>query len=145
MRNAYEKEYKLRSDYENKLAQAYKDIANYKRKVKDLLSYTSVQINAKDTVYLPAPVNCDRIEPIKLEHIELSFNYNESNQLVSIPYKYNARIYTIVQLSPKRKANGKKHFPNWGNLPWVGWDTNSITTIDDKNATVTNQVAIRFK
>ena len=143
MRNAYEKESNLRSDYEKKLAQAYKDIDNYKRKIKDLVSYTSVQIEAGDTVYLPMPADCQRIEPIKQKHIELDFVYDTNNRLTAIPYRYNARIYTLVQFTPKKKANGKKHFPNWGVI-W-GWDTNSITTIDDSNATVYNQVSISFK
>lgn len=143
MRNAYEKEYSLRSDYEKKLAQAYNDIDNYKRKIKDLVSYTSVQIEASDTVYLPMPADCQRIEPIKQKHIELDFVYDTNNRLTAIPYRYNARIYTLVQFTPKKKANGKKHFPNWG-IIW-GWDTNSITTIDDSNATVYNQVSISFK
>ena len=143
MRNAYEKESNLRSDYEKKLAQAYKDIDNYKRKIKDLVSYTSVQIEAGDTVYLPMPADCQKIEPIKQKHIELDFVYDTNNRLTAIPYRYNARIYTLVQFTPKKKANGKKHFPNWGVI-W-GWDTNSITTIDDSNATVYNQVSISFK
>lgn len=143
MRNAYDKESNLRSDYEKKLAQAYKDIDNYKRKVKDLVNYTSVQIEAGDTVYLPMPADCQRIEPIKQKHIELDFVYDTNNRLTAIPYRYNARIYTLVQFTPKKKANGKKHFPNWGVI-W-GWDTNSITTIDDSNATVYNQVSISFK
>ena len=143
LENANKKQISERSAVELKLAKAYTDIEKYKRKEKDLIGYNSVDILATDTIYLEMPTECAQIEPIKTKHIDLSFNYNSNNDLTNISYIYRANVNTIVMLMPKRKLNGNKHFPNWGFL-W-GWDTKSITTIDDKNATVTNQVSIDFK
>lgn len=139
------KEASLRSDYEKKLALAYDDIELYKRKNKDLIHYTSSNITARDTFLLPMPAVCDSIPPIRTDHVNINFIYNKDNQLTGIDHMYRARQNILITLFPKRKENGKKHFPNWGNLPWVGWDEVSIITIDDKKAVIDNQVSIEFK
>lgn len=143
LENAHKKQINERSVIELKLAKAYADIAKYKRKEKDLIGYNSFDITATDTIYLEMPVECSRIDPIKTKHIDLSFSYNVENDLTNISYVYRANVNTIVMLAPQRKLSGKKHFPNWGFI-W-GWETNSITTIDDTNATITNNVSIDFK
>lgn len=145
LENANRKQLSERSAIEFKLGKAYDDIEMYKRKEKDLIGYNSIDITSSDTVFLELPTECGKIEPIKTEHIDLNFNYNNSNELSNISYIYRANVHTVVMLMPRRKANGRKHFPNWGNLPWVGWETKSISTIDDKNATISNQVSIDFK
>ena len=73
---------------------------------------------------------------------------NQQNQFNRGPRKNKSSIYKGVCKHRGRwyvqyRLNGKNHFPNWGAI-W-GWDTNSITTIDDSNATVYNQVSISFK
>jgi hypothetical protein len=145
LEKAAKKEGYLRSDYEKKLAQAYDDIEIYKRKNKDLIHYTSYNITARDTFLLPMPAICDSIPPIRTAHVNIDFIYNDMNQLIGLDHLYKARQNILVTLFPKRKENGKKHFPNWGNLPWVGWDKVSIATIDDKKATIDNQISIEFK
>ena len=145
LEKAAKKEACLRSDYEKKLAKAYDDIEIYKRKNKDLIHYTSYNITARDTFLLPMPAVCDRIAPIRTDHVNINFIYNDMNQLIGLDHLYKARQNILVTLFPKRKENGKKHFPNWGNLPWVGWDEVSIATIDDKRAIIDNQISIEFK
>jgi hypothetical protein len=139
------KEASLRSDFENKCVQMYNDIELYKRKNKDLIHYTSYNITSKDTFLLPMPAVCDRIVPIKTEHVNIEFIYDSLELLTGINHEYRARQNILITLFPKRKENGKKHFPNWGNLPWVGWDEVSIATIDDKNAVIDNQISVEFK
>jgi len=140
LEKANDKNKSLRSDYEQKLAEAYKEIENYKRKNKDLISYYSSMLNAKDTIYQVLPNDCI-LKPIKTKHINIDFIYQDS--LVGVSYDYHTNIYTLVTLYPKRKANGKKHWPNWG---WIyGWDKHSITTVEDKKATLSNQISIEFK
>ena len=145
LEKAAKKESYLRSDYEKKLAQAYNDIEIYKRKNKDLIHYTSYSITSKDTFLLPMPAVCDHITPIKTDHVNIEFLYDSTDLLTGINHEYHARQNILITLFPKRKENGKKHFPNWGNLPWVGWDEVSIATIDDKNAVIDNQISVEFK
>lgn len=130
----------LRSDYEQKLAEAYKEIENYKRKNKDLISYYSSLLEAKDTIYQLLSNDCI-LKPIKTKHINIDFIYQDT--LVGVSYDYHTNISTLVTFYPKRKENGNKHWPNWG-FVW-GWDKHSITTIEDKKATLSNQISIEFK
>lgn len=142
LENAYEKKESERSHFEQIAAKAYKEIEKYKRKEKDLIGYTTFDIEAKDTVYLEMPADCAKLEPIGTDHITIEFHYDLNDNLNRINYNYRANVNTIVMLSPKKKQNGKKHFPNWGFI-W-GYDTNSLTSIDDKNAVIKNQVSIEF-
>ena len=134
------KEKEFRSDIEQKLTDAYQNIEQYKRKNKDLITYYSSLLQAKDTIYQPMPADCF-LKPIKTKFIEIDFIYKDS--LVGTTYNYHTGITTLVLLYPKQKNNGKNHWPNWGFL-W-GWDKKSITTVDDPRATLTNQVSIEFK
>lgn len=140
LEKANDKNKALRSDYEQKLADAYKEIENYKRKNKDLISYYSSLLEAKDTIYQVLPNDCI-LNPIKTKHINIDFIYKDS--LVGVSYDYHTNISTLVTLYPKRKENGNKHWPNWGFI-W-GWDKHSITTVEDKKATLSNQISIEFK
>lgn len=132
-----------KTEYQKKLADAYKNIEMYKRKDKDLVSYGSYTLRARDTVRLLQPIPCDQLVPINTKHIDLFFLYNEDNNLSGIIYDYRTNVNTLVTLYPKRKDNGKKHFPNWGFI-W-GWDKVSITTVEDTCASISNQVSIEFK
>ena len=67
----------LRSDYEQKLSEAYKEIENYKRKNKDLISYYSALLEAKDTLYQPLPNDCI-LKTIKTKHISIDFIYKDT-------------------------------------------------------------------
>jgi len=140
LEKANSKEKNLRSDIEQKLSEAYENIEQYKRKNKDLITYYSALLEAKDTIYQPMPGDCF-LKPIKTKFIDIDFIYKDS--LVGTTYNYHTGINTLVLLSPKLKENGKKHWPNWG---WLyGWDKKSITTVEDPNAKLTNQVSIEFK
>lgn len=134
-----------KTEYQKQLSQAKKDVDVYKERERNLRSYNSYQVRASDTVFLQMPAQCDSIPPIKTEHIKINFIYNPESNLNAVFYDYFARVNTLVLLTPKRKENGKKHFPNWGFLPWVGWDEKSITTIDDKNAKIENQISVEFR
>lgn len=138
---AKEKQLKgIASDYENKLASAYDNIELYKRKNKDIINYYESLLSAKDTIFQPMPADCE-LKPIRTKHINIDFIYQDS--LVGISYDYRTKISTVVTLRPKRKENGNKHFPNWGFI-W-GWDKVSISTPEDKKATITDQISIEFK
>jgi len=141
LEKAHEKDIKgIASDYEVKLSKAYENAELYKRKNKDLISYYSAQLQAKDTIYQPMPADCI-LEPISTKFIDIGFIYKDSS--VGITYDYHTGISTLVTLYPKRKENGNKHWPNWG-IIW-GWDKKSITTVEDDKAKLTNQVSIEFK
>lgn len=131
----------LRSDYEQKLAEAYKEIESYKRKNKDLERYISYQFGFKDTIYLPLNKDCF-IPPYRSKHLDIDFLYNHPDTIGIIP-EYRNNMNTLITLYPKRKANGKKHWPNWAFI-W-GYDDNSITTSEDPKARITNQISIKFK
>lgn len=131
-----------RSEYEQKLAKAYSDIELYKRKNKDLISYQSSTITASDTLIYEYQNECfTELKPINSKHLKLEFI--KDNGKLLIPYLYTTDINTLVTFTPKKKANGRKHFPNWGFI-W-GWETISITTVDDTSAHITNNVSIQFK
>ena len=129
------------TEYQKELSKVYDEIEFYKRLNKDLQSFHSVTIISKDTIFQKVPGDC-KLKPISTPNINIGFIYNSDS--IGTYYDYHANIFTLISFYPKLKANGKKHFPNWGFLPWVGWDEKSITTIDDKNAAVTNQVSIKF-
>ncbi len=133
---------KLISAYETRILQAYKDIEEYKKGGKNTIHYTSTSIISHDTIRLPAPAVCDRIAPLKTDHVNIDFIYNDSDQLIGIDHQYHARQSILITLSPKRKANGMKHFPNWGVL-W-GWDEISISTIDDEKAIIESHISVDF-
>lgn len=137
---ANEKNSEVRSDYEQKLAQAYKDIELYKRKNKDLEHYISFNLNRTDTIYLPMQGEC-YIPNYKSKFLDIDFIFKPDS--VKIIHDYRNRFTTLVTLFPKKKSNGKNHWPNWGFI-W-GYDTYSIITSDDPRATVSNQVSIKFK
>lgn len=138
---AKEKQIKgIASDYEKKLAEAYDNVELYKRKNKDLILYYESLLSAKDTIYQPMPADC-QLKPVRSKHIDIDFIYHDS--LVGISYDYRTKISTLITLYPKRKANGNKHWPNWGFI-W-GWDKVSISTPEDRKATITDQIVIEFK
>lgn len=127
------------SDYEARLSEAYSNIELYKRKERDLISYYSAQLNVSDTIYTVMSGDCV-INPINGKY--LSLNFIPKNDSLGVDYRYKTGISTVVMLTPKRKSNGHKHFPNWGFI-W-GWDKVSITKADDPNASLTNQVSLEF-
>lgn len=132
-----------KTELQKQLIKAKNDVDLYKRKEKDLLEHISYRLKSNDTVYLELPVIFPQLDPIQTEHLRLSFIYNNQNELIGFPYQYSNEISTLITLFPKKKSNGKNHFPNWGFI-W-GYDTYSITTSKDTNAIITNQVAIKFK
>lgn len=138
LEDAFIKKEGERSAFERKLVKAKQTIDLYKRKEKDLISYSSATIRSRDTVFVELPNECiGRIEPIRTAHLEVEFS---GQQFI---YSYQTDISTMVTLYPKRKANGKKHFPNWGFI-W-GWEQKAITTVDDPNAEIFNAVSIDFQ
>ena len=137
LEDAFIKKEGERSAYERKLAKAKETIDLYKRKEKDLVAYTSATIQSRDTVHTEIPLECvGRIEPIVTPNLKVEFI--DQNFI----YEYRAEVSSLVTLFPKRKDNGKKHFPNWGWL-W-GWEQKAITTIDDPNAKIFNSVSLDF-
>lgn len=131
----------LRSDYEQKLAEAYKEIENYKRKNKDLEHYISYKFGFTDTIYLPMNADCF-IPNYRSKHLDIDFLFDKPDTIGVSP-SYRNNMSTLITLYPKRKANGKKHWPNWAFI-W-GYDDNSITTSEDPKAKITNQISIEFK
>lgn len=131
-----------KSDIQKKYSEAYKIIEEYKLREKSLKNYVAFLLQAKDTIYQPMPADC-QLQPIHNEFIDINFIYKDS--LVGTAYNYHTGISTLISFYPKLKENGKKHWPNWGNLPWVGWDEKSITTVADPNAKIVNQISIEFK
>jgi len=139
---SYNIENSLRSDIEQKKADAYEIIEMYKKREKSLISYYSSTITAVDTFIQPMPADC-QLKPIKSKHFNIDYIYADS--VVKTICKYSANQSHLITLMPKKKQNGKNHFPNWGNLPWVGWESIGIATIDDSLATITNQYVVKFK
>lgn len=142
LKKAYEKSRKDRSDYENHLADMYNKLLLSESKIKNVKAYYESLLSSRDTFYQPLPYDCHLL-PIKTKHYDIDFIYKDS--LVGTSVFYRTKQDIVITLFPKRKENGKKHFPNWGNLPWVGWDNTSVWTVEDKNATITNQVSVVFK
>ena len=142
LENSYKKEKSLRSDIEQKNAEAYEIIEMYKKREKSLISYYSSTITAVDTFIQPMPADC-QLKPIKSKHFNIDYIYKDT--LVKTICRYSANQSHLITLMPKKKLNGKNHFPNWGNLPWVGWEAIGIATIDDSLATITNQYVVKFK
>lgn len=140
LEKAHSKEKSLRSDYENRLSEAYESIELYKRKNKDLEYYISSNFKASDTIYQQMPADC-YLRPIRTKHIDIDFIYSDT--MVGTAYSYRTSISQLITLYPKRKENGSKHWPNWGFI-W-GWDNVSIMTVEDKNAAIRNQMVIQFK
>jgi hypothetical protein len=143
LKKVHENAKMAKSEIELKYAKAFQEIEVYKRKDKDLRSYSSFQLQAKDTIYLPMVADCDKIPPIETKHLKASFIYDELDKMKGFAYCYQTDINTLVTLYPKKKESGKKHVLNWGWL-W-GWDKVSITTVEDQNASINNQVSIVFK
>jgi len=139
---AYKKNEIDRSEYENKLAAIYNKLLLSESKVKNIKSYYESLLSSRDTFYQPMPADCHLL-PIRTKHYDIDYIYKDT--LVGTAVYYRTAQNVVITLFPKRKENGKKHFPNWGNLPWVGWDNTSLWTVEDKNATITNQVSIEFK
>lgn len=132
----------MKTEYSRQLAKAYDNIEIYKRQNKDLKNYISFNIHSEDTIYLIEPIECDSIPMINNDHIRMNFIYR-NDSLVGAGYNYSAEIYTLISLFPKKKSNGKNHFPNWGFI-W-GFDNMSITTCNDTCAKISNQISIEFK
>lgn len=131
-----------KSEIQQKYSDAYKIIEEYKLREKTLKNYVAFLLQSKDTIYQPMPADC-QLKPVSTKFISIEFIYKDT--LVGVSYDYHTGISTLIQFTPKLKKNGKKHFPNWGNLPWVGWDEKSITTVEDTNAKIVNQISIEFK
>ena len=142
LKNAVSKEVSKRSDYEKRLAEAYKNIELSEAKIKNTKAYYESLLSSRDTFYQPLPNDC-QLKPIKSKHIDIDFIYQDST--VGISYDYRTKQNIVITLFPKLKENGKKHWPNWGNLPWVGWDNTSVWTVEDKKANISNQISIEFK
>ena len=136
----------------NVIVKAKETISDLNIRLKDTKNIIKTDFIAKDSVKTTIVFeNCERIkvEPIRTKHIEIDF-YQVNNEL-KLNYKYFASISTVISRepkkidNPKRKRYDKNHFPDWGNLPWVGWDYKTTSVIDDENAEITNLVEITFK
>jgi len=124
---------------------AYETIGDYKIRLRDAENYIKTEFNSKDSsltkiVFLePDKI---KIDPIRKPHYSIDFRQTENGLVVN--HEYWATVTTVISRYPELKENGKKHFPNWGNLPWVGWDYKTTASVDDTTADITNIVQISF-
>lgn len=106
---------------------------------KRLKSYNNTLIESSDSIRTELVfINCDevKISPIEKEHISITFD--QSGDYLDVFYKYNAEIATIVY---REKDKDQFFLWRWVNPNWV---YNSVTTINDPNAIIQNNVNIDF-
>lgn len=133
------------SRFKAELYNAKQTIADLEIRQRNVQNYIKNELISKDSLKTELIFfDCDSIEikPIKKKHIKLDFI--QSGNILDIKYEYSASVQTVISRYPELKDNGRKHFPNWGFLPWVGWDYKTTSVIDDPNATISNLVSIEF-
>lgn len=129
--------------YLNEIDKAKQTIKELDLKLKRAEKYANLSVNSVDTFYTDLIIDGEVliIEPIKTKNIDISFF--KVNDSLRVDYNYRLDVRTMTYIQPKRKQNGKKHFPNWGFI-W-GWQHNSVAIVDDPKATINNYVEIEFK
>lgn len=143
---------KENSDLKNEIIEARNTIADAEIREKDVQNYIKNELVRKDSmetniIFIDDPCKF-KIEPIEQEFLKLTFEQNDNFDILNINHEYRNTIYTLLNLypsridNPKRKRNGKKHFPNWA-VFW-GYDHTTITTVKDEKSKITNVVSIEF-
>jgi seryl-tRNA synthetase len=134
-----EKEAKA-SNYLAQLKKAKETIEDLEIKNKRLENYNNTLLQSKDSVTTEIIfVDADKVEikPINKKHIKLDF-IQRGNEL-DVIYEYTAEITTVVF---REKDQDQFFVWRWVNPRWL---YNSVTTVDDPNAKIKNNVNIEFK
>ncbi len=127
------------SDYLNQIKKLTYYTKDLEIENKRLKSYNNTLIESSDSIRTELVfINCDevKISPIEKEHISITFD--QSGDCLDVFYKYNAEIATIVY---REKDKDQFFLWRWINPNWV---YNSVTTINDPNAIIQNNVNIDF-
>lgn len=128
------------SDLTNDLIKAKQVIKDHKIKEKNVQNYIKNELISKDSIRTVVKfINCDRIkiEPVRKKHIELDFE--QEGSYIDVFYKYHTNVNTLVYLE-----KDKDQFFLWR---WFKprYNHNTVTSVEDKNATIDNVVSIEFK
>jgi hypothetical protein len=113
------------NNYERKLKQLANEAAAQKTKIRNIESAGSFKtensyaetILLVDTVFKQMPVKAGRVVS-KFETFDFTYFPNTDSLQFSATIRND--IFFMTSRQPKKKQNGKEHFPNWGKL-W-GWD-----------------------
>ncbi len=127
------------SEYLNALNEANETIKDLNIKLKRVDNYNKILLESKDSIKTEIVfVESDKIKikPIKKKHIEIEFV--QDGKYLDVNYVYRADIETVIY---REKDNEQFFIWRWFNPNWI---YNSVTTIDDPSATVSNKIDIKF-
>ena len=116
----------LSSSYEKRIYGLKSDLNVLGVRYKDLLASTGGIVTVRDT-FITKFVKKDTVLVANHTDGYLTENFRlERDFTMKTDYTYKDSITVMDIRKPKLKSNGKKHWPNWGNLPWVGWETKTL-------------------
>jgi len=126
--------------YLKELSKAKETIQDLNIRLKDVKTYIKNELISKDSIRTEIEfVNCEKIKikPIETDHIKIDIV--QIDRFLDVSYEYNANVSTVVS-----REKNKDQFFLWR---WIRpkWEYNSISIIDDPNATIENNVNIEFK
>jgi hypothetical protein len=144
MKNIFQKDSsKLSTDYEKRIYGLKRDLNALGIKYKNLLEATGGTMTVRDT-FITKFIKKDTTFTANHNDGFLNQNFTLLRDFtMQSDYTYKDEIKVFSIRKPRPKDNGKKHWPNWGNLPWVGWDCNTLILSNNPKASYTGVYSLK--
>lgn len=146
MKNIFKKDSsKLATDYEKRIYGLKREVEALGIKLKNINSVTSSTISVVDSfkvqfVKKDTTFTASRTDGFMTQYFTLNSDYS-----METDYSYLDDIKVLDTRKPKLKENGKKHWPNWGNLPWVGWEKKILWYSNNPKAKYTGTYSLKIE
>lgn len=144
MKNVFKQDSsRLSTDYEKHIFYLKKELEATGVKYRNLLNFTTGQVFVRDSFIIKLVKLDTTLAGLYFDgYLKQNFSIDTKNNLRS-NYVYADTINVMSIRKPKLKDNGKKHWPNWGNLWWVGWDCKMLIYSNNPKASYTGVFSIR--
>ena len=131
--------------YEKRIYEMKRELNDLGIKYTNLLEYTTGTMTVVDSfaikfVYRDTTLTATHSDGYITQRFSLDKNY-----VMRSDYSYRDTIHVTDVRRPKLKENGKKHWPNWGRLPWVGWDEQVLIYSNNPKAKFTGVYSIKIE
>ena len=136
---------KMATQYEKRIYDLKQEMNDLGIKYTNLLEYTTGVISVRDSfitrfVQKDTTFTATHTDGYLTQRFTLQENY-----VMKTDYIYRDSLSVVKIRKPKLKDNGKKHFPNWGRLPWVGWDEKILLYSENPKAKFTGVYSIKVE
>jgi len=134
-----------RTEQEQKLAYAQETIKTLGKKLNQVQSVNTIEVESKkkDTVFIKVKGDSIIIESLKSKHWNIDFTVKE-NKIMVADMTYSAKIDIVIDRERRRKPDGSKRFVLC-RLIKPNYVYSSSVVCDDPDAKIKSNVLIKFK